>query len=77
MHDLQQHEHYDPEADAEPFDEAVRHPSSRRMLALIVALLLFGISVLAATFSLLKRPPTPSLTRPLPEPVPTQGAIRR
>ncbi|MCA9666015.1 MAG: hypothetical protein KC503_10520 [Myxococcales bacterium] len=66
---------YDPLADAEPFER--RPPSGRRRLvALIIALALAGISVLAATYSMFKGRPHPDQTRPLPRHVPRPGAVR-
>lgn len=66
---------YDPLADAEPFDRAP--PSRRRRLvALIIALALAGISVLAASYSMFKGPARPSKTQPLPRHLGPQGAVR-
>lgn len=62
------------------FDEPcapVRHSARRRAVALLVALVLFGISLLAAGYSLFRGPPAPKRTRPLPEYIPEPGAIHR
>jgi len=56
--------------------EARRHPPSRRVLALIVALALLAITLLAAGYMLLRAPPHPDRTRPLPPVLPSQGAVR-
>jgi hypothetical protein len=62
----------------EPDDllEARRHPPSRRLLALIVALALLAVTLLAAGYMLLRAPPHPDRTRPLPRVTPPQGAVR-
>lgn len=47
-----------------------------KALALIVALFFVGIGVLSAGYSLLRAPPEPQRTRPLPPAIPHQGALR-
>jgi hypothetical protein len=51
------------------------HPRHRRLVALVIAAFLLAMTILAAGYSLLRAPPTPSRTRPLPVVVPTQGAV--
>jgi hypothetical protein len=51
------------------------HPPARRVVALIIAGCLLAMTIFATGFSLLRAPPTPSRTRPLPLVVPAQGAI--
>jgi hypothetical protein len=66
-----------PDLGREEDEELVKvHPPARRVVALVIAGCLLAMTLLAAGFSLLRAPPFPSRTRPLPPLVPSQGALR-
>ncbi len=71
------HEPHAAPLEAEPEEGVARpHSPGYRVVALLLTLALIGITIMGTGYSLFRAPPTPERTRPLPELIPEQGAVR-